>query len=215
MSLSSASPEVILETIKSMQISRTITYWQMSSIAFLIYDIIIMLPKEVSDFYFCTIDEILNVHETKKVEYIWKHAWTFLKMMYLFARYYGPLYIIQVFVVYNIIGLPIKVQFCQRWFWAKILLGEILFTTVINIILIMRLNAMYGKKLKVLVFLVFLVIVEFVLELYCSLVSAKKAYETTFTAPLGLPWPGCFARPNVMFTLTAWSVLSTLISVPE
>ncbi|SJL07979.1 uncharacterized protein ARMOST_11338 [Armillaria ostoyae] len=156
MSLSSTSQEAILEIIKSMQTSQTVTYFQMSSIAFLIYDIIIMLHKEV--------------------KYVWKSAWSFPKILYLFARYYAPLYIIHMFVVYNIIGLSVKLcvslfktrirvceifpSSCQTWFWAKVLLGEILFTTIVNIILVMRLNAMYGKKVKVLVFLVFLVIGE-------------------------------------------------------
>ncbi|PBK59729.1 hypothetical protein ARMSODRAFT_982812 [Armillaria solidipes] len=167
MSLSSTSQEAILEIIKSMQTSQTVTYFQMSSIAFLIYDIIIMLHKEV--------------------KYVWKSAWSFPKILYLFARYYAPLYIIHMFVA------------ARHGFGPR--LGEILFTTIVNIILVMRLNAMYGKKVKV----------EFALELYCSLVSAKKAHETTFTAPLGLPWPGCFARPNVIFALTAW-IPTTLIA---
>ncbi|KAK0433920.1 uncharacterized protein EV420DRAFT_1771282 [Desarmillaria tabescens] len=188
---SSASTEAILEIVKSMQTSRMVTYSQMSSIAFLIYDIIIMFHKEV--------------------EYVWKSAWSFPKMLYLFARYYALLYVIHMFVVNNIVGLPIKAQFCKTWYLAKVLLGEILFTTVVNVILVMRLNAMYGKKVKVLAFLVFLVIVEFALELFCSFVSAKKASETTFTAPFGLPWPGCFSRPNVMFTLTTW-IPTTLIA---
>ncbi|KAK0187627.1 hypothetical protein F5146DRAFT_1206563 [Armillaria mellea] len=188
--MSSTSQEANLEIIKSMETTQTVTYFQISCIAFLVYDILIMLHKEV--------------------KYVWKSAWSFPKILYLFTRYYAPLYIIHMFVVYNIIGLPVKLCI-STWFWAKVLLGDILFTTVVNIILVMRLNAMYGKKVKVFAFLIILTVIEFALELSCSLISAKRAHETTFTAPLGLPWPGCFARPNVLFTLTAW-IPTTLIA---
>ncbi|KAK0474453.1 hypothetical protein EDD18DRAFT_1339267 [Armillaria luteobubalina] len=173
----------------------------MSSIAFLIYDIIITLHKEVPDLYFCTIDETLNARMDlpENDVSIRQILWSIV--------YHLP----EVVLGQDFVRVVLPVHTKLSWLYR---LGEILFATVVNVILVMRLNAMYRKNVKVLVFLVFLVVVEFVLELYCSLVSANKSYETTFSAPLGLPWPGCFAKPNVVFTLTAWIPTTLIASRP-
>jgi len=72
---------------------------------------------------------------------------------------------------------------------------------------------MYFHNRKVLTFLVTLLIVEFTLELVASVKSAILTARSVFLAPLGLPWPGCFAFPNVEFTFMAWipdAVIATI-----
>ncbi|CAK5278913.1 unnamed protein product [Mycena citricolor] len=200
-STSSESPaalEAALQLIFSeMEKTRTENYSQLSSIAFLLYDIIFRIDKEY--------------------EYVWKSRGSIVKYLYFFARYYGLLYNATIFVgmilrhsglelhdkyctlVTNIVGLSPSV--CNfYWFWA----GDIIFTTVVNIILIMRINAMYMHSKKVLAFLISLLATEFGLELYSSIKSGITTAETVFSAPLGMPWPGCFAYPKVKFTLICW-----------
>lgn len=164
-----------------MEQTRMTNYSLLASSMFLVYDIMLNLDKEV--------------------QYIWKSRRSFPNALYIFARYYSVFYNMTVFAMGNIVGLSI--QSCQKWFYVNILAGDIFFTTVVNIILVMRLNAMY-RSVKVLVFLILLVIGEFTGELYgCikdSIVTAKEA----FLAPLGLPWPGCISHTDVKLTLTSW-----------
>ncbi|KAJ6590177.1 hypothetical protein DFH09DRAFT_1359155 [Mycena vulgaris] len=80
--------------------------------------------------------------------------------------------------------------------------GDILFSTVVNIILILRLNAMYGKK-AVLVFLLVLFSGEFSLELYVCIKAAISTEREVFPAPVDI-WPGCLSNPDTHFTLISW-----------
>ncbi|PBK58691.1 hypothetical protein ARMSODRAFT_967519 [Armillaria solidipes] len=181
-SSSDSSPAATMEAeiralFQVMEQTRMTNYSLLASSMFLVYDIMLNLDKEV--------------------QYIWKSRRSFPNALYIFARYYSVFYNITMFPVGNIVGLSI-----QKWFYVNILAGDIFFTTVVNIILVMRLNAMYRSVKGLWHFL--LLKVTFTGELYgCikdSIVTAKEA----FLAPLGLPWPGCVSHTDVKLTLTSW-----------
>ncbi|KAH7906464.1 hypothetical protein BJ138DRAFT_1117543 [Hygrophoropsis aurantiaca] len=138
-------------------------------------------PALVSAIAFLIYDIALKFD--KEVEYVWKARWSIPKVLFIFGRYYGLLFNIG---------------------------GEILFTTVVNVIIIMRLNAMY-QNFKVLVSLIVLLVCEFALELYITLIMAISTAENVITIPLDLPFPGCLSNPgdNRERTLICW--IPTLI----
>ncbi|KAJ7478582.1 hypothetical protein B0H11DRAFT_1278044 [Mycena galericulata] len=79
--------------------------------------------------------------------------------------------------------------------------GDIVFSTVVNIILSIRLNAMY-QKTTVLVFLLTIFAAHKV-ELYVSVKAAISTEHAVFPAPVDI-WPGCVSNPDTHFTLISW-----------
>ncbi|KAF7374653.1 hypothetical protein MSAN_00350200 [Mycena sanguinolenta] len=186
MSNFTSDPAALADELESlyngMAITRMENCAQIASITFLIYDILLKFDQEF--------------------EYVWRSKMSLIKFLYFFARYYGVLYNISIFIVTNMVGLSL--DFCSKWFWFVILGGDILFTSMVNIILVLRINAMYFRNPKVFAFLIALLVVQFSLELYSSVDIAIITAKSVFLAPLGLPWPGCFSFPNVRISLFSW-----------
>ncbi|KAK0504435.1 hypothetical protein EDD18DRAFT_1133706 [Armillaria luteobubalina] len=170
----------ILALFQVMEQTRMSNYSLLTSIMFLLYDIMLNMDKEQ------------NIRSRR----------SFPNALYVFSRYYSVFYNItgfkEMFPVGNIVGLSI-----QKWFYFEILAGGIFFTTVVNIILVMRLNAMYRNG-KVLVFLILLVIGECSAELYSCIQSSITTAKRTFSVPLELRWPGCVSDAAVQPTLATW-----------
>ncbi|ESK95647.1 hypothetical protein Moror_12572 [Moniliophthora roreri MCA 2997] len=165
--------------------NRKVDYMSLSAIAFLAYDIIIMFDAEV--------------------EFVWSAVWSLPKILYIFARYYGIAFLILEFAVKQQLGLSLKLcAYCRSYLWFYSLGGAIIFTTTINAILVMRLHALYGKKVKVLLWLLFLLIGEFAAELYISTLVGIATDKTTMLAPPGIPLGGCLATAPQNLTLVAW-----------
>ncbi|KAK6996781.1 hypothetical protein R3P38DRAFT_2565467 [Favolaschia claudopus] len=170
----------------AMSETRITNYMQLSSIAFLIYDVFITFDKEY--------------------EYVWRSRWSLIKSLYFFARYYSILYNLSWMRV-----LRICFHSCAKWFWWVILGGDILFTTLVNIVLIIRIHAMYFRNGKVAHSTNYSrsnPLLQF--ELYASVKTAILTEKSVFAAPLGLPWPGCFAYPDTNITLFSWIPTATV-----
>ncbi|KAG6371895.1 hypothetical protein JVT61DRAFT_8901 [Boletus reticuloceps] len=92
--MSTASPSEIEQEVAQLVVdigqNLTNNYIAMSSICFLVYDILINLDKEV--------------------EYIWKARWTASKALFIFGRYYGLGFISASFAVSTTIGLSAEVH---------------------------------------------------------------------------------------------------------
>ncbi|ESK95653.1 hypothetical protein Moror_12578 [Moniliophthora roreri MCA 2997] len=76
--------------------------------------------------------------------------------------------------------------------------------TIVNAILTLRLNALYGNKKIVLIWLLAILIFDFIAELTISIVIAIHIQKTTYVVPLGIPLTGCFASAPTILTLIAW-----------
>ncbi|SJL07986.1 uncharacterized protein ARMOST_11345 [Armillaria ostoyae] len=222
-SSSDSSPAATMEAeiralFQVMEQTRMTNYSLLASSMFLVYDIMLNLDKEVQYIW-------KSRRSFPNALYIFARYYSVFYNMFVGYGFASSIYLQAdngdstrtVFAMGNIVGLSIQVRqrlmeltriilpLPVKWFYVNILAGDIFFTTVVNIILVMRLNAMY-RSVKVLVFLILLVIGEFTSqgELYgCikdSIVTAKEA----FLAPLGLPWPGCISHTDVKLTLTSW-----------
>ncbi|KAF9003890.1 hypothetical protein BDQ17DRAFT_1325793 [Cyathus striatus] len=126
----------------------------------------------------------------REYEHIWKAKWSLPMILYFCTRYYGVLRDSK--VARNIFG-GLR---CRG--------GPIIFTTTVNVILILRLHALYNHNFKVLLFLIISLLAEFGSELFISTKVAMIAAPAVFTAPLGLPIPGCLTSVETKFTLGSW-----------
>ncbi|KAI6046800.1 hypothetical protein EDC04DRAFT_3086221, partial [Pisolithus marmoratus] len=197
---------------------RVLNYVTLSSAAFLVYDVLINLDKEVHFIW-------RYYHNTDETPISWPYRLRriLVQALFIFGRYYGLLYLVVYFVVYNHYGLSVSLYAIIYWLPGLLLLlhsayipsaGEILYTTLVNIILVMRLNALYrvvygmeGLK-KYQFFLAAVVITELVIELSTSISAATWSHDKVVEPPAGVPWPGCLLSesPNNTLMLPGWIV---------
>ncbi|KAJ3533405.1 hypothetical protein NM688_g7286 [Phlebia brevispora] len=194
-------------------------YHEVAGLALLVYDICL--------------------HFGSEVECIWKSPWSLPKVLYIIARYYAPLHLIQqghnilcvdyrdISVANNILSSDLKssVDVQLQPSAACILTTEavaapkygwtacpVVFSTVINIILILRMHAIYDRSTKVLIFMCVMMFIEFVGELSAGLETSL----TVVTVAIPIPWPGCIVdNGDLRRTLVAWvpSILVGFICV--
>ncbi|KAF9528593.1 hypothetical protein CPB83DRAFT_853911 [Crepidotus variabilis] len=138
-----------------------------------------------------------------EVDFIWRGQFSIPKVLYLLSRYYGLLYLITILAVET--NTKLKPEFCRNWFYFYALGGNIFFTTIVNMVFIIRIYALYQKSRKILILFISLCSMEFVFEFAASYFSAKHAADSLMVAPLGIPWPGCLSIPLPQtLTLLAW-----------
>ncbi|KAJ8094584.1 hypothetical protein PM082_010590 [Marasmius tenuissimus] len=202
--------DAIRELFVVLEQARVVNYVRLSGVAFLSYDIWLKLEEEV--------------------EYIWCSRWSVPKSLYIFARYYGFLFTTLEFAAIptsvlapqfasRVVRLPPASSkknphlvsliddynlSCRAYLPFYPAAGPIVFTTTVNIILIMRLHALYGRKKKVLAFLTFVLIVEFAFELYISTAIAVAMSRGAIEAPPGINLPGCLSVKPTGLELFAW-----------
>uniref|UniRef100_A0A0W0GAI3 DUF6533 domain-containing protein n=1 Tax=Moniliophthora roreri TaxID=221103 RepID=A0A0W0GAI3_MONRR len=180
---------------------RLVNYIRAASLALLAYDISIMFGLEF--------------------QYIWRAKWSLPKLLYLLARYYAFIFLALEFSVNTHLDLPLNVnimkflfylttgnwltqfQFCQAYL-GFYTIASIVAGTIVNAILTLRLNALYGNKKIVLIWLLAILIFDFIAELTISIVIAIHIQKTTYVVPLGIPLTGCFASAPTILTLIAW-----------
>ncbi|KAI5986932.1 hypothetical protein EDD15DRAFT_2372996 [Pisolithus albus] len=182
--------------------------------AFLVYDILINLDKEIPliwRYYHRADDEFMS----------WRHRArrTLIQALFIFGRYYAPLFLV-----------------CKAYFYYLVFGGGgVVYSALVNIILVIRLNALYRifygtrglRKLQV--FLVTVVISEkwfFVSTPTLIFYHSYNQFKFWFTefsiwsiivtwmegkvleAPPGISLPGCMLTqfPNTTLSIPAWTV---------
>ncbi|KAF8889417.1 hypothetical protein CPB84DRAFT_1785524 [Gymnopilus junonius] len=162
-----------------------------SGLTFLVCDTISTLPREV--------------------EYIWSKKWSVVKVLYLFMRYWT---ICQGAVAsYEFSTVQKSLEVCRALVWFEVSIGGgTVLLVAIDIILSIRLHALYKRSRKVLVFLSALVIGEFVIQAYVVYKIGLSAVGSIFIAPLGFPILGCLTSPDLAITLPSW-ISTPLIAV--
>lgn len=177
-----ATPEALKELFDAMGTSRDVSYFMLAAVVIPIYDILLNLSREI--------------------QHVWHAKLSLVKLLYFIARYYGLAFLI--FIVTAATLRSPSEKFCVAATWVTSLAGPAVFTTTINIILTLRLHALYEQKRSVFIGLSVLVFAEFVLEVYSCI---KAGLETkSLSPPLGLPWTGCLyiPPPSARETLLAW-----------
>ncbi|KAF6765557.1 hypothetical protein DFP72DRAFT_868098 [Ephemerocybe angulata] len=101
-----------------------------------------------------------------EVKYIWRSKWTFVKTMYLLARYYGV-------ALMAINGISLHTRHantgnsCRRYIRVTSMLGDVYFV-IIDIVCIIRVYALWERSNKVLALFSSLCTVEIALAFYAS-----------------------------------------------
>lgn len=147
-------------------------------------------------------DILLNLG--REIHFIWSSVRSIPKYLYIFVRYYGLAHILIDTLVTSRIN-PSRPA-CVFYFWWLSLGGAITFTTVVNCILMMRVYALFDRRMKVLYFLLVLFVAEFAAEMYISVRTAIQDTRGITPPPLGLPFPGCVIStgPTGAVSLAAW-----------
>ncbi|VDB94076.1 unnamed protein product [Peniophora sp. CBMAI 1063] len=194
-----AAEAALRQLMTAISQTRTENYVTLVSIVILVWDILLQMDDEV--------------------RYIWAARWSWPKFMYLFARYYGAAFLglhlaVNVGTNYTVeVGTSVHrvllalrpLEFCRVFFYFYSLGGAIVFSTVINVILVLRIWALYHQAKNILVLLLLILTVEFAAELYISVRAGILASKSAYIPPLEMPMGGCLAdNPVPALTLLAW-----------
>jgi len=82
--------------------------------------------------------------------------------------------------------------------------GPAILSTPVNLILVLRLNALYHQNKKILMLLVFVMVGELIAALYISIEAGILAVKSLYLLPFGVSFPGCLSSVPTGFTLGAW-----------
>lgn len=174
--------EVLLSNVKSVF---SLNYILVSLLTVIVYDTILTMPKEI--------------------KFLWGTEGVSLrKVLYIICRYYAIICL--VVMVKVSLGVDSSLKSCQiytDWYTSA---GLPIEEALVNMLLILRINALYGGRRKVLFFISTL----FLVELGCFFYAGVKAGKVVPFAPLptGLSLPGCIIHiprtPKFTFTLLAW-----------
>jgi len=178
--------EEIAELFTTVEQLRLHNYLSVACLTILLYDCITSLNAEV--------------------KYIWKSKWTLVKALYIFARYYGLLRTAFIFAIEASTG-PSN-PMCLAYLWVYSLGGGVLFTTTVNVIFMLRIQALYDRSIKVWILLISLLVAEFVLEMYLTVTELVQDTVQPFPPlPIALPLTGCNISSVVttIFDLTSSS----------
>ncbi|KAI6043064.1 hypothetical protein EDC04DRAFT_826951 [Pisolithus marmoratus] len=160
---------------------RVVNYFT-TGVAFLTYDILTNLDREIPLIWRYYHDTSNERGRARRI---------LVQMLFVFGRYYGLLYLV-----------------CKAFYAYCLFAGEILYTTLVDAILVIRLNAMYqifhGTKglRKYQIFLVSVVIIEFVISMSVCINTASWILTRVVEPPAGIPWPGCMISENPNNALT-------------
>jgi len=145
----------------------------------------------------------------QEVEYIWKSPWTVPKFLYLFSRYFTL--IVQLVNTSESTSFSVTNKYCQNWTNFEAITGQLIIMGV-EISLMMRVYALYGREKRILALLLALYFSE---VLSNSLILGLSLKKIISIAPLhGLlppdfPLSGCFPIVIPGFFFSYW--IPTLI----
>lgn len=177
--------DVLKSVVDNLSAVRSVNNISVALLTVMVYDTILTMPREI--------------------EFIWKTGDVSLpKILYIICRYHG---FISIAVITRMsVGSNLSIESCHiyiNWLTGSSLQIE---EGLVNFLLIMRINALYGGQRKVLLLLLTLYFVELVLFFYCGIRVARVVKPTPL--PNGLSLSGCYIYftmlPNLSFTLLAW-----------
>lgn len=193
---------------------RIVNYVAISCVAFLVYDILTNLDKEVPFIW----RYYNNADNGEHVSWRGRARRILVQTLLVFGRYYALLYLAGWFTVNNYQGF--SVSFCKVFYYYCTFGGVILHTTLVNIILVIRLNALYqifyGKRglRRCQVFLASVVVLEFLTELIVC-IKAVTWMQGVIEPPAEVPWPGCMIseNPDIALTLPGWGIVILVATI--
>lgn len=207
----STTVEDELQTLyDNLQQIRLLNYVTISCVAFLVYDILTNLDREIPLIW-------LYYHNAKEEHLSWRGRARrmLVQTLFIFGRYYAPLYLVGFFAVNSHQGFSIP--FCKVYYYIFALGGEVLYSTLVNVILVIRLNAMYqifhgttGLR-KHQVFLASVVIIEFIIEITVCAILAAWMEKRVIEPPAGIPWQGCMLSEEANAALSLPACITAIL----
>ncbi|TDL18504.1 hypothetical protein BD410DRAFT_793209 [Rickenella mellea] len=156
----------------------------------------------------CLIYEIFITFD-QEVEYIWKSRWTLPKVLYLWTRYFALF--VQVIAIAESTSMKVTTTVCAGWAYFEGITGQMLVMGV-ELLLMLRVWALYKRDRRVLYFLVALYIAEVTANtviLGMSLPGIKSVPPLRGLFPPDFPLSGCFPIKVPKFFFSYW--IPTLI----
>lgn len=181
MSFSASELHLLAENLK---LVRFFNYVSVALLTVMVYDTLLTMPREV--------------------RFIWKGEISLRKILYIMARYYALASLIV--IVKMSLSINSSLESCRAyimWFTSSTLPIE---EAIINVLLILRINALYGGDKRVMGFILGMYLNEVVLLIYAGVRAAQIAPLSKL--PAGISVPGCFVyvvtTPSFTFTLIGW-----------
>ncbi|PFH49949.1 hypothetical protein AMATHDRAFT_48288 [Amanita thiersii Skay4041] len=144
-----------------------------------------------------------------EVRYIWSMPFSMIKWIYLFSRYYGLIFQALVFFVIFTSKIPINPRLCHAWAYSRIL-TFLLFLHILDIVLILRVYALYKKSFKIAVLLSSTFLVQLGAAIGCTIhapsTDALKLDEGCLTAVLP-PFVAGFSCTIVLQQCLIWGLI--------
>ncbi|KAF9000910.1 hypothetical protein BDQ17DRAFT_1359171 [Cyathus striatus] len=143
-----------------------------------------------------------------EVEWIWTRPLTIVKCTYLFARYFGlVVQIVNVILLFTVLSkFPIPVESCRTWFTTLFAVCVSMLTAV-DIILIIRVYALYYKSSKVAITLGILISIQFFVEIFCITYAFRKISFDFICNATQLPSePYFFVGLECVIQIVIWSM---------
>ncbi|KAG2014027.1 hypothetical protein CC2G_010881 [Coprinopsis cinerea AmutBmut pab1-1] len=157
-----------------------------------------------------------------EVRYIWRSRWSVAKVAYLLARYWALVFMIVILAGRfasnsderrrsDEIDITQRrraniVSSCQGYFIFHNFFGDLFCMTIVSVISILRVYALYGNSLKVLIFTILACSCAFAMEFYAAWAATSISLPLVFV--ISIPqFTGCLARmpaSAVKNTLFAW-----------
>ncbi|KAI6001683.1 hypothetical protein F5J12DRAFT_914140 [Pisolithus orientalis] len=237
--------EAELQTLyDNLQQIRLLNYVTISCVAFLVYDILTNLDREIPLIW-------LYYHNAKEEHLSWRGRARrmLVQTLFIFGRYYAPLYLVGFFAVNSHQGFSVPLYAfiwggfvdtnhftpkAARFTTTSSLCelpcttlhslaysitsgGEVLYSTLVNVILVIRLNAMYqifhgttGLR-KHQVFLASVVIIEFMIEITICAILAAWMEKRVIEPPAGIPWQGCMLSEEANAALSLPACITAIL----
>ncbi|KAF8498296.1 hypothetical protein JB92DRAFT_2985107 [Gautieria morchelliformis] len=176
-----------LDTLYSLLWSNhIITYNNISATALLLYDTIVTLDQEIN--------------------LIWRSSWSFVTALYLLIRHYSVAYLI--LSSYVSINVFLTESFCghymvfQEW-------GTIILLPAVDILIILRVYALFGRSTKIGILLVVLWLAE-TISLFTLFQLDFKPTTAVMPNPLPGVLPGCFPLQDTHFPVARIGAIASV-----
>jgi len=172
---------LIQQFIVALKANQRNTYSYVAALTFYSYDIILSSGQEI--------------------KYIWGSKWSPVKALYFIIRYYCIVNLIAIVAVYS--STSLSLEDCQRFFLWSIPGGAPVFTLALNVILLLRIFALYNRNKQIFTILLVLVLAESAVALWATVILTKRLATNAIRVPP--PWRGCASElPMLKFLLITY-----------
>ncbi|KAF8587974.1 hypothetical protein K439DRAFT_1630160 [Ramaria rubella] len=153
------------------------------------------------------------ITSSQEFNFIWRKPWSFISIVYALLRYYSLCYLLVLSYETINVSLSEKVRFCKFFILFQVW-GATVFVPVVDILIIMRIYALYRQSKKVGVILVILWIAELVCDFIFIGIAFTPDHEV-MANPLPGILPGCYttAAPEFSQVIRSGAIVSAFQAI--